>query len=299
MINYEIRHTTKYEYNNSVTQCHNLVYLLPRDTLHQKCSNVAVSVNPRPAYSARRVDYFGNQTFYFSVERPHRSLTVTSRSRIQVEQERPTLNLDFGVTCEQALGLMKDGRDEQTLVAREFMLDSPMVAAAPELEEFARPFFDPDRPLLSSTRELTTQIFKEFTYDPEFTSIATPLSEVLEHRRGVCQDFAHLAIGCLRSMGFAARYVSGYIETVPPAGQEKLVGSDATHAWVAVYSPGEGWFEFDPTNDKLAEEQHITTAWGRDYSDVSPLKGVIFGGGDQQMLSVAVDVNRRTERVTG
>lgn len=294
MIKYEIKHTTTYEYGDDVSQCHNLVYLLPRNTRHQRCINMTVSVNPLPVHAQRREDYFGNQTFYFCVEKAHRALTVTSRSKVEVEEVRPTLNLDFGVTCEQALKLLEDDTSEATLLAREFILNSPMIVASPELTKYAKPFFSADKPLLSCVRELTTQIFKDFTYDPEFTSVATPLSEVLEHRRGVCQDFAHLAIGCLRSMGFPARYVSGYIETLPAPGQEKLVGSDATHAWIAVYSPGEGWFEFDPTNDKLAEEQHITTAWGRDYSDVSPLKGVIFGGGDQQTLSVAVDVNRIT-----
>ncbi len=292
MIKYQIRHTTTYKYADKVTQCHNLVYLLPRDTNHQRCINVSLSVNPQPSHSQRRFDYFGNQSFYFSVEKAHKELEVTALSQVEVKESRPTLDLDFGITCEQARKLMKDGQSEVTLLAREFTLDSPMVAAAPDLRDYAREFFKRDRPLLSAVRALTTRIYKDFTYDPGFSSVATPLSDVMAHRRGVCQDFAHLAIGCLRSMGFPARYVSGYIETLPPPGQEKLVGSDATHAWVAVYSPGEGWFEFDPTNDKLAEEQHITTAWGRDYSDVSPLKGVIFGGGNKHSLAVAVDVNR-------
>lgn len=292
MIKYQVRHTTRYQYGSSVSQCHNVVYLLPRDTEHQRCLNVSVSVNPQPARSQRRPDYYGNQTFYFSIEKAHKSLEVTALSQVEVEATRATLNLDFGVTCEQAKAMLKDAQDESTLMAREFLLDSPMVAAAPALRDYAQGFFSKDKPLLSSVRELTTQIFNDFTYDPGFSTIATPLSDVLAHRRGVCQDFAHLAIGCLRSMGYPARYVSGYIETLPPPGKEKLVGSDATHAWVAVYSPGEGWFEFDPTNDKMAREQHITTAWGRDFSDVSPLKGVIFGGGKKQTLSVAVDVNR-------
>lgn len=144
-------------------------------------------------------------------------------------------------------------------------------------------------------RELTSRIHQDFKYDPGFSTVATPLHEVLEHRRGVCQDFAHLAIGCLRSLGFAARYVSGYLETLPPPGQPKLVGSDASHAWFAVYSPGEGWFEFDPTNDNMPTEQHITTAQGRDYSDVTPLRGVIFDGGSQQQLEVSVDVTALAE----
>nr|WP_255493840.1 transglutaminase family protein [Pseudomaricurvus sp. HS19] len=167
-----------------------------------------------------------------------------------------------------------------------------MIRASSELQEFAAPSFADDRPLLSAVMDLTRRIFKEFSYEPQSTTIATPLHEVLESRKGVCQDFAHLQIGCLRSLGFAAKYVSGYIETLPPPGKEKLVGTDATHAWISVYSPTEGWFEFDPTNECLAGEQHIITAWGRDFFDVTPLKGVIFGGGQTPTLNVSVDVAR-------
>lgn len=289
---YDIRHTTEYTYGEPVTQCNNLVHLIPRNTRHQRCLSSSISVYPLPGRSSRRVDYFGNNTFHFSIDKPHKQLTVTMMCRVEVEESRPSLNLDFGNTCAQALRLLKEGAAPETLLAREYRLDSPLVRYHEELLEYARPYFAEDRPLLSGVRELTRQIFTDFKYDPGFTTVSTPLSDVLKHRRGVCQDFAHLAIGCLRALGFPARYVSGYIETLPAPGKEKLIGADATHAWVAVYSPGEGWFEFDPTNDKVAEEQHITTAWGRDYSDVAPLKGVIFGGGEKQNLSVAVDVNR-------
>lgn len=168
----------------------------------------------------------------------------------------------------------------------------PMIQQHTDLAHYAAAFFPDDRPFLSAVMELTEKIYTDFTYDPRFSDVATPLSDVLKHKRGVCQDFAHFAIGCLRSLGYPARYVSGYLETLPPPGQEKLVGADATHAWFEVFSPGEGWFEFDPTNNKMAGEQHITTAWGRDYSDVTPLKGVIFGDGKQHTLSVSVDVQR-------
>jgi transglutaminase-like putative cysteine protease len=164
---------------------------------------------------------------------------------------------------------------------KDSVLESPLVELSDELADYARPCFDGDRPLLSAVRELVGRIYRQFTYDPVFTSLPTPVAtpvSVLEHRRGVCQDFAHLAIGCLRSLGYPACYVSGYLETVPPPGTKKLVGADASHAWFAVNSPTEGWFDFDPTNNKLAAEQHITTAWGRDYADVTPLKGTLFGG---------------------
>src|SRR5690606_1706689 len=147
-------------------------------------------------------------------------------------------------------------------------------------------------PFLSAVRALTQQIYQQFEYDPLFSDVTTPLDEVFEHKRGVCQDFAHFAIACIRANGFPARSVSGYLETLPPPGMGQLVGSDASHAWVSGYSPGEGWFEFAPTNDQVAGNQHIVTAWGRDYSDVPPLRGVIFGGGASHKLTVAVDVKR-------
>nr|WP_255568204.1 transglutaminase family protein [Aestuariicella albida] len=167
-----------------------------------------------------------------------------------------------------------------------------MIKPSDELRDFAAPSFEKDRPLLSAVMDLTSRIFREFTYSPQSTTIATPLEEVLKTRKGVCQDFAHLQIACLRALGFPAKYVSGYLETLPPPGKEKLVGADASHAWISVYSPSEGWFEFDPTNDCLVSEQHIITAWGRDFYDVTPLKGVIFGGGKSPALNVSVDVAR-------
>ena len=167
-----------------------------------------------------------------------------------------------------------------------------MIKASKALEDYAKPSFNSKRPLNACVAELTKRIFDDFTYTPGFTTIATPLTEVLEHKRGVCQDFAHLQVGCLRSMGIPAKYVSGYMETLPPPGQEKLVGADATHAWIAYFSPEEGWIEFDPTNDLRPGTQHIVTAEGRDYYDVTPVKGVIFGGGKGPILKVSVDVAR-------
>ena len=178
------------------------------------------------------------------------------------------------------------------LAAREFLLESPAVKLSSALFDYAAPTFHDDRPLLSAVQELTHRIHTEFSYDPESTTVATPVSEVLANRRGVCQDFAHLQIGCLRAMGIPAKYVSGYIETVPPPGSEKMLGADASHAWLSVFSPSEGWFEFDPTNNQLSSDQHIITAWGRDYFDVTPVRGVIFGGGETPELKVSVDVKR-------
>lgn len=292
---YLISHTTRYDYEQPVGSCYNLAYMLPRDTAQQKLKQVDIQVQPSIAMSNRRSDYFGNQVFQFSIEQDHTQLSVTVTSEVEIDKVQSNRNLDFGNTCTYARERLRESSDEACLNAREFLLDSPMIQQHPELAAYAAPSFADDRPFLSAVMELNERIYRDFIYDPEFSDVATPLSEVFKHKRGVCQDFAHFAIGCLRSLGYPARYVSGYLETLPPPGQEKLIGTDATHAWFAVYSSGEGWFEFDPTNNKMAGEQHITTAWGRDYSDVTPLKGVIFGGGQTHQLSVSVDVRRLTE----
>jgi len=292
MMRYRITHRTRYTYEAEVSHCYNIAHLLPRDTKQQECISSFVKTEPGAQVTNRRRDYFGNNVFYFSLQDPHDALEVTSVSEVLIREVPESLDLDFGITCAQALTRLRDGDDPETLLAREFLLPSPLVKPTQELADYARPFFGERRPLLSAVRELTRAIYRDFKYDPGYTAIATPLADVIRERRGVCQDFAHLAIGCLRALGFPARYVSGYIETEPPPGREKLKGADASHAWFAVFSPGEGWFEFDPTNDKPAAEQHVVTAWGRDYADVTPLQGVIFGGGEAQKLDVAVDVER-------
>jgi transglutaminase-like putative cysteine protease len=289
---FKIKHITRYEYPAPVLQAMNLGYLIPRNSARQQCISNQLSVNPEATTSMTRVDYFGNQAFHFTVESEHQILEVVATSDVDVSAGADWPSANISNTCAQARELL--GRSEQldSLLAREYLLDSPLVAHDVMLAEFAAPFFGEDRPFLESVSELNSHIFNEFTFDPTFSGISTPISDVFEHRKGVCQDFAHLAIACLRSLGYPARYVSGYLETVPPPGTVKLVGSDATHAWFEVYSPGEGWFEFDPTNNSIPAEQHIVTAWGRDYTDVTPLKGVVFGGGLGHNLSVSVDVNR-------
>lgn len=289
---YRVRHTTRYRYPQPVSQCHSLTHLSPRTTQHQRCLESTISIDPLPVVSSPRTDYYGNHTFHFSVQQPHKILEVTASSTVEVEEFRSSMSLDFGITCAQARQALLESSDMATIEAREFKLDSPFVKKGEDLAAYARPSFADERPLLSAVRELMDRIYQDFTYDPKFSSVSTPVSEVLAHRRGVCQDFAHLAIGCLRSLGFAARYVSGYLETLPPPGARKLLGADASHAWFAVYSPDEGWFDFDPTNNKLAAEQHITTAWGRDFSDVTPMKGTVFGGGKNHKVDVEVDVER-------
>jgi transglutaminase-like putative cysteine protease len=292
---YRVRHITHYDYQQPVNNCYNRAHLLPRETRFQTTNVPKVIIHPTPSSGSRRIDYFGNREYHFAIHEPHKELSIEVITDINMSNARldPLGQLQYGNTCLQAREkLQVTHHDVETLYAREFLLDSPMIKATQQLKEYAQSCFSNNKSLLSAVRDLTNKIFTDFKYDSGFTTVSTPLEEVLQHRRGVCQDFAHLAIGCLRALGYPARYISGYLETVPPVGQKKLVGADASHAWFAIYSPGEGWFEFDPTNDTIPVGQHIVTAWGRDYSDISPLRGVILGGGASQTLQVSVDVAR-------
>lgn len=289
---YRVKHITEYLYSGRVSHCYNLAHMIPRTTLRQTRLNNSMKISPVAAHSTTREDYFGNIAHHFEIQRPHNKLVITATSEVETGPQHTAINLDFGTTCEQARDLLNNATQPDSLLAKEFLIDSSMIKPSDELRDFAAPSFEKDRPLLSAVMDLTSRIFREFTYSPQSTTIATPLEEVLKTRKGVCQDFAHLQIACLRALGFPAKYVSGYLETLPPPGKEKLVGADASHAWISVYSPSEGWFEFDPTNDCLVSEQHIITAWGRDFYDVTPLKGVIFGGGKSPALNVSVDVAR-------
>ncbi len=289
---YRIRHITEYKYAGRVSHCYNLAQMTPRSSRRQTCHNSRIDVTPVVAAGSRREDYFGNTAYHFEIQKPHRELLITATSEVETYSQIGDTNLDLGRTCAEARRQMQQARLEEVILAREFQLDSAMVRASAELRDFAADLFTDDRPLLSAVAALTERIYSEFEYSPLATTIATPISEVMKNRKGVCQDFAHVQIGCLRALGFAAKYVSGYLETLPPPGQEKMVGADASHAWLSVFSPGEGWFEFDPTNNCMAGEQHIITAWGRDYYDVTPLKGVIFGGGTDPIMTVSVDVAR-------
>lgn len=288
---YRITHKTLYNYNDAVTLCHNEAHLRPRHATYQHCLHSQMNVTPLPTRQDNRPDYFGNVVTYFSIEYPHKVLTVTGISDIKI-QHPGVVNLPtYSPPWEQVRDTLENSLDPQDLDARELVLDSPFINPNELLYTYAQPSFLPNRPILDAVRDLMNRISTEFTYDPLFTTIITPLEEVLKHRRGVCQDFAHLMIGCIRAMGLAARYVSGYLETLPPPGQQKLQGSDASHAWLAIYVPQQGWTDFDPTNNQIPTTQHITTAWGRDYSDVTPLKGTIFGG-SEHTLTVSVDVER-------
>ena len=286
---YRVIHRTEYRYSEPVDSGYNEARLLPRGLDRQQVLSSSLVIDPPPADQRERTDYFGNRVVAFSLDRPHRSLTVTSSSEVLVDPRLDGLDLFAGASWEQARSAVREATDTEGLLARDLTLASELVPLGAELAAYAVPSFGPGRPLLDAVHDLMSRIHRDFRYDPEFTTLSTPLAEVLAHRRGVCQDFAHLAIGCLRSQGLAARYVSGYIETLPPPGKPRLIGADASHAWFSVFVPDCGWVDFDPTNNQLPESRHITVAWGRDYADVTPLKGVIFGGGRMQ-LSVAVDV---------
>ena len=285
-----ISHLTRYDYVESVSLCHSIVHLKPRQSERQQCLFSHLRIDPGPAVNREHEDFFGNRVNYFSIQQSHEALEVTAVSEVEVGlQDLP----DPAATpaWEVARDCLHQHRKPTMNAARIFTLASPLIPLNSAARDYAAGSFTRGRPILEAAIDLMGRIFRDFAYDPHFTTIATPVAEVMAHRRGVCQDFAHLAISGLRGLGLAARYVSGYLETLPPPGQAKLQGSDASHAWFSLMIPDLGWVDFDPTNDLLPGEQHITTAVGRDYQDVTPMHGIFYGGGGHE-LTVAVDVNR-------
>ena len=288
MSRYRVTHRTEYVYAESVPLCHNAVHLQPRDTQRQKAYDAQIAITPQPAVRTDRRDFFGNFVTHFAIQEPHRRLAILSTSEVDVE---PT------VIPTQVKALLWDDLARQMIRpttpdlidASQFIYDSPQVARDPLLAGYAKPGFPAGKPLVEAVGDLMLRIHDEFTFDTTATTIGTPVLDVLKHRHGVCQDFAHLMIGCLRSMGLPARYVSGYLLTSPAPGKPRLVGTDASHAWVSVYFPDHGWIEFDPTNGLIVSDQHVTLATARDYDDVCPVKGVIIGGRNHR-LHVSVDV---------
>jgi transglutaminase-like putative cysteine protease len=283
---YEIRHKTTFTYEEVVSVAHHVLHLSPRPHPRQHCLETSLRVEPVPAVDSRGTDYFGNPVRYLTVQVPHERLVVDARARVEVlpPDEVPLADGESWEVVRQRLAA------EGALHAYEYSFDSPHVIASDELQDYAQLSFRPGRPLLEAAMDLTRRIFGEFEYRGGVSDISTPVSEVFEMRQGVCQDFAHLQIACLRSLGLAARYVSGYLLTRPPEGKTKLIGSDASHAWLSVWAGEHGWVDFDPTNNMLPGAEHITVSWGRDYGDVSPINGFIVGGGAHQ-VSVAVDVH--------
>ena len=288
-LRYRILHETEYKYGNLVQLSRQLLRLTPRESPWQKCLSHEIRVTPEPAEWAALDDFFGNPVIQFALQVPHRELLVEVESRVEVRSHAPLLDPETSVTWDKARDWLMHTVGAAVLDPSQFLFASPHVPVTRELAAYARPSFPPERPLLAAVLDLTKRIHDDFEFDAEATEVSTPVVTVLEDRRGVCQDFAHLQIACLRSLGLAARYVSGYILTHPPEGQERMVGADASHAWVSVYCPDLGWVDLDPTNNLLVDNQHITVAWGRDFSDVSPMRGVILGG-SQHELDVRVTV---------
>ena len=283
---YRVSHLTKYDYTNAVPVCHNLVHLAPRPLPNQSCNQFELSVSPPPRDHARRHDAFGNTVDYFCIQDPHRTLNVLATSELEVHAR------EFGPTStswETVAENVRSIRTPEYLDAFQYTFASTCVPVRNAFAEYAKASFSNGRDIIEATRDITVRIYREFEYNPRATTVSTPVAKVFRRRAGVCQDFAHLQIACLRSLGIPARYVSGYLRTVPPAGQPRLIGADASHAWLSVFCGEAGWVDFDPTNRVIPDTDYVTIAWGRDYQDVCPVQGIFIGGG-RHSLTISVDV---------
>jgi transglutaminase-like putative cysteine protease len=285
---YRVRHRTTYDYEDQVSVSHHVARLTPRNLPKQICRESHISILPAPPVTSAHSDYFGNSLTFFTLDEPHERLMVEANSDLEVN----ALALpDFSGSppWETVRELLPGDHSDEVLDAYQFVFDTRRVGSSPELAAYARESFPEGRPLLAAALDLTRRIHQDFRFDKNATEVATPVETFFEKRRGVCQDFAHLQIGCMRSLGLPARYVSGYLRTMPPPGKPRLIGADASHAWCSAWCPGTGWVDFDPTNNCVPSDGHITVAWGRDYSDVSPIYGVLLGGA-RHKLHVEVDV---------
>lgn len=292
---YSITHETQYSYSVPVALSQQLVHLFPRECSWQQCDARTLTIAPSPTRQRDELDVFGNPLTRLLFESPHDTLTLTARLTIDVHtRELPALDNSIAwESVSELLGYRADTSPPTGILeACQFRYESPAVRLKKAFVHYSTDCFAEGTPVLAAAQKLMQKIFTEFTFDSGATEVTTPLMDVLETKRGVCQDFAHLMIACLRSRGLAARYVSGYLLTAPPPGQPRLIGADASHAWVSVFCPQNGWVDFDPTNNMLPGNEHITLAWGRDFSDVSPLRGVILGGGEHE-LDVKVTVTPR------
>ncbi len=287
-MNYRITHRTTYAYGEPVAVSHHAARLCPRETDTQRCTEFVLSFAPEPDLLTEHTDSFGNKVSCFSIQKLHARFEITSRSFVMLA---PVLQPDPAQTpaWEDVAALFRDPVSGDLLDPCQFVFRSPLLVHEMPLREFAQPSFKKGRPLLEAVTDLIQRMKTDFVFDPKATTISTPLNEVLANKRGVCQDFEHLAIAGMRAMGLPARYVSGYLRTRPPAGKPRLQGVDASHAWVSCFVPGFGWVDFDPTNNCFTSLDHITVAVGRDFSDVSPVRGIITGGG-HHTVKVGVDV---------
>lgn len=286
---YRVRHSTEYRYSAQVINGHTVAHLRPRETPTQTVLTSEVRTVPDADHADEYLDAFGNHVSYRAVEQVHDQLEVVAVSEVEVT---PAVELLWSPPWEEVRSIVAGDGSPDGLVARMCSIESTLVTPSADLARFASWSFLPGRPFHEAIIDLSHRIFAEFAFDPGFSDVSTPLADVLTFRRGVCQDFAHLAIGTMRSLGLPARYVSGYVENEPSPGEPKMVGADASHAWCSVYIPGWGWLDVDPTNDQVPPLCHVTVGWGRDYADVAPVRGVVFGSPATQDLTVAVEVTR-------
>jgi transglutaminase-like putative cysteine protease len=285
---YGVSHRTTFTYEDIVSVSQHVLHLSPRAHPRQQCIGGEIIVTPSHSHQSTALDYYGNPTSYLTIQEAHQQLVVESRFRVEVYAETRQLQRGSDAAWESVVQAAHSA-EAGALDASEYVFDSPYIAGGTTVRDFAAQSFPAGRSLLDAVAELTARIYEEFEYRGGVSDVSTPVQDVLAMRQGVCQDFAHLEIACLRSLGLPARYVSGYLLTHPPAGQPKLAGADASHAWISVWSRDYGWVDFDPTNNLIPDLEHITIAWGRDYGDVSPINGFVVGGGAHQ-LAVAVDV---------
>lgn len=290
---YRISHITRYQYSDNASLSHNEFFLTPRNTTGQDCLESRITLSPLPSALSHRKDYFGNTATTTTIQTPHNILEISALSQVSLN---PKHRIAPGQTppWEQVKETVWLHRTPDDLDAFQFVFASPMIPVDERFAAWAGDLFAPGIPILQAALALTDRIYTEFKYDSQATTTTTPVATTFDIKQGVCQDFAHIAIACLRALGLPARYVSGYLHTLPPPGKPRLIGADASHAWLAIYIPGFGWVDLDPTNNIIPGDQHLTLAWGRDYSDVTPVKGTVLGGG-QHVLSVAVDVKYLNE----
>ncbi|MBD3806888.1 transglutaminase family protein [Sulfuricurvum sp.] len=294
---YDIYHNTRFLYQHEVGFSHNLIRLQPRDTMIQKVLSFELNIEPKASEIEPYNDFFGNHLHHLLVREPHTTLSVEVKSRVEIDLRQiehlqeiyaKAYPLTYAQVLERMMFLTPD-----IIEAKQFMLKSPHLSlATDEMVAYAAQSIHPERSLYEGVLEFMERIYKDFAFVSGFSDLSTPVERVFRERKGVCQDFAHFAITTLRSMGLCVRYMSGYIETTPPKGTEKLFGADASHAWFSLFFPGFGWFDFDPTNNMVPTNQHIVLGFGRDYRDISPMQGVVSGSGSSH-LSVMVDVSRK------
>ena len=287
---YSVKHTTSYIYHETVPLCHNLAMLTPRDTSDQTCRSFQLDISPVAEIVDEYLDFFGNTVYYFVVEQEHAKLSVTTTSVVEKSTPSWKGKAVSAQSWESVRDMLRSVKGN-TIHERQFAIPADMTIPSIDIRQYASLSFTPKRPLFEAAFDLMQRIYTDFKYTSGFTTISTPLSVVMKERKGVCQDFAHLGIACMQSMGLAAKYISGYLETLAPPGKEKLTGTDASHAWFSVYIPEMGWIDFDPTNNKTPDEQYIVIGWGRNYFDIVPLRGVIMSSDRHKML-VSVDVKR-------